>query len=145
MINQSYQLVFAKLVFSLLTKLPLQLAFTCSKIAAETVEQDITCPKLTVIEQRQLMLFQRLFRDFGTNSAHYARVFTVDFEHVFAGLVCTVCETQNFLTLQYTVYSKIPFSRNSYHTETNHLQCIANQLNGFNRHQKFNLERAELF
>ena len=49
-----------------------------------------------------------------------------------------VCETQNLLTLQYTVDSKITFSRNSYHIETSHLQGIANQLNGFNRHSKFN-------
>ena len=75
----------------------------------------------------------------------YNRVFTVDFEHVIAGLVCMVYETQNLLTLQYAVYLKIPFSRNSYHTETSHLQCIANQLNGFNIHWKFNLIRAGLF
>ena len=72
----------------------------------------------------------------------YARVFTVKLEHVIAGLVCKVCETQNLLTLQYTVHSKIPFSRNPSHTETSHLQCIANQLNGFNRHSKFNPTRA---
>ena len=29
----------------------------------------------------------------------YARVFTVKLEHVIAGLVCKVCETQNLLTL----------------------------------------------
>ena len=75
----------------------------------------------------------------------YDRVFTVDFEHVIAGLVCMVYETQNLLTLQYAVYLKIPFSRNPYHTETSHLQCIANQLNGFNIHWKFNLIRAGLF
>ena len=55
-----------------------------------------------------------------------------------------VCETQNLLTLQYTVYSKIPFSKNSYHAETNHLQCIANQLNGFNRDSKFSPTRVGL-
>ena len=75
----------------------------------------------------------------------YNRVFTVDFEQVIAGLVCMVYETQNLLTLQYAVYLKIPFSRNPYHTETSHLQCIANQLNGFNIHWKFNLIRAGLF
>ena len=69
----------------------------------------------------------------------------LEFEHVFADLVCMVCETQNLLTLQYTVHSKIPFSRNSYHTETSHLQCIANQLNGFNRYSKFNPTRAGFF
>ena len=56
-----------------------------------------------------------------------------------------VSETQNLLTLQYTVHSKIPFNRNSHHTETSHLQCIANQLNGFNRHSKFNPTRSEHF
>ena len=35
-----------------------QAAFTCSKLAAETVEQNINqiCFKLTVIEQRQLVV-----------------------------------------------------------------------------------------
>ena len=75
----------------------------------------------------------------------YARVFTGDFKHVIAGLVCMVCETQNLLTLQYKVYSGIPFSRNLYHTETSHLQCNANQLNGFNRHSNFNPTRVGLF
>ena len=51
----------------------------------------------------------------------YAKVFPVDFEHVTVGFVCMVCETQNLLTLQYTVYSEIPFSRNLYQTETSHL------------------------
>ena len=54
----------------------------------------------------------------------YARVFTGDFKHVIAGLVCIVCKTQNFLTLQYTVYSEIPFSRNLYYTETSHLHTM---------------------
>ena len=62
-----------------------------------------------------------------------------------AGLVCMVCQTENLLALQYTVYSEIPFSRNSYHGETSYLQCIANQLIGFNRHSKFNPRRAGLF
>ena len=62
-----------------------------------------------------------------------ARIFTVDIEH----LIALVCETQNLLALQYTVYSEIPFRRNLYHRETSHLQCNANQLNGVNRHSKF--------
>ena len=37
----------------------------------------------------------------------YAKVFPVDFEHVTVGFVCMVCETQNLLTLQYTVYLEI--------------------------------------
>ena len=52
----------------------------------------------------------------------YARIFTVDIEH----LIALVCETQNLLALQYTVYSEIPFRRNLYHRETSHLQCNAN-------------------
>ena len=56
-----------------------------------------------------------------------------------------VCETQNLLTLQYTVYSEIPFRRKLYHTETSHFQCNANQLNGFNRRLTFNETRVELF
>ena len=60
----------------------------------------------------------------------YTTIFTGDFKHEIAGLVCMVCETQNLLTLQYTVYSEIPFSRNLYHTESSHFQCNANQLNG---------------
>ena len=75
----------------------------------------------------------------------YARVFTVEFEHVIPGLRCMVFETQNLLTLRYTVHSKIPLSRSLHHTETSHFQCIANQLNGFNRHLKFNPTRAGLF
>ena len=74
----------------------------------------------------------------------HARLFPDDSGHAIAGLVCTVCETQNLLTLQYTVYSEIPFSRTLYHTETSHLQCYANQLNGFNRHLKFNPTRGGL-
>ena len=73
------------------------------------------------------------------------RFLPADFEHVIASLVCIVCETQNLLTLQFTVYSDIPFSRNSYHTETSHLQCIANQVNDFNRHSKFDPARVGLF
>ena len=34
----------------------------------------------------------------------YARVFPLYFEHVMAGLVCMVCETQYLLTLQYTQF-----------------------------------------
>ena len=56
-----------------------------------------------------------------------------------------VCETQNLLTLEYTVYSEIPFRRKLYHTETSHFQCNANQLNGFNRRLTFNETRVELF
>ena len=37
-----------------------------------------------------------------------------------------VCETQNLLTLQYTVYSEIPFNRNLYHMEIS--QVIYNLL-----------------
>ena len=81
----------------------------------------------------------------GFHSLPYLRVFIVDFQHVIAGLVCLVCETRNLLTLQYTAHSKIPFGRNSYHTETSHLKCIANQLNSFNRHSNFNPTRAGLF
>ena len=51
----------------------------------------------------------------------YAKVFPVDFEHVIVGFSCMICETQNLLTLQYTVYSEIPFRRKLYHTETSHL------------------------
>ena len=75
----------------------------------------------------------------------YAKVFPVDFEHVTVGFVCMVCETQNLLNLQYTVYSEIPFSRNLHQTETSHLQCNANQLNGFNSRSMFNPTRVGLF
>ena len=51
----------------------------------------------------------------------YAKVFPVDFEHVTVSFVCMICETQNLLTLQHTVYSEIPFRRNLYQTETSHL------------------------
>ena len=37
-----------------------------------------------------------------------------------------VCETQNLLTSQYTVYSEIPFNRNLYHMETS--QVISNPM-----------------
>ena len=37
-----------------------------------------------------------------------------------------VCETQNLLTLQYTVYSEIPINRNLYHMEIS--QVIYNLL-----------------
>ena len=51
----------------------------------------------------------------------YTRAFfTGDFKHVIVGLVCMVCETRNLLTLQYTVYLEVPFSRYLYHTETSH-------------------------
>ena len=76
---------------------------------------------------------------------HYAKVFLVDFEHVIVGFSCIVCETQNLLTLQYTVYSEIPFRRKFYHTETRRLQYNANQLNGFNRRSRFNATRVGLF
>ena len=75
----------------------------------------------------------------------YAKVFLVDFEHVIVGFSCMVCETQNLLTLQYTVYSEIPFRRKLYHTETIHLQCNASQLNSFNRRSRFNTTRVGLF
>ena len=75
----------------------------------------------------------------------YAKVFPVDFEHVIVGFSCMVCETQNLLTLQYTVYSEIPLRRKLYHTETSHLQCNANQLNGFNRRSRFYTIRVGLF
>ena len=92
------------------------------------------------------MSFWRLSCYLGTDSTPYARVFTVDFEYIIAGLVCMVCETQNLLTLQYKVYSKkIPLSRNSYHRESSHFQCIANQLSGFNTYSKFNSTRTGLF
>ena len=135
-------------MFALLTKLLSQLAFTCSKSTTETVGQFIRYVpgnRTTVIEQCQLMSLWCLSSYFWTDSTPYAKVFAIDFEHVIAGLVCMVCETQNLLTLQYTVHLKIPFSRNSYHTETSHLQCISNQLNGFNRHSKFNPTRAGFF
>ena len=51
----------------------------------------------------------------------YVKVFPIDFEHVTVGFVSMVCETQNLLILQYTVYSEIAFSRNLYQTETSHL------------------------
>ena len=57
----------------------------------------------------------------------YAKVFPVDFEHVIVDFSYMVCETQNLLTLQYTVYSEIAFRRELYHTETSHLQCNTNQ------------------
>ena len=75
----------------------------------------------------------------------YAKVFPVDFEHVIVGFSCIVCETQNLLTLQYTVYSEIPFRRKLYHTEIIHLQCNANQLNNFNSRSRFNATKVELF
>ena len=75
----------------------------------------------------------------------YAKVFPVDFEHVIVGFSCMVCETQNLLTLQYAVYSEIPFRGKFYHTESGHLQCNANQLNGFNRRSGFNARRVGLF
>ena len=60
------------------------------------------------------------------------------------------CETQDFLTSQYIVYSEIYLEYKSLET------CIiwklvksfiinANQLNGVKRHSKFNLKRAGLF
>ena len=61
----------------------------------------------------------------------YAKVFPVDFEHVIVGFSCMVCETQNLLTLQYAVYSEIPFRGKFYHTESGHLQCNVTQLNSF--------------
>ena len=73
--------------------------------------------KLTVIEQRQLVVLLSLLLT-STDSTPCYSVFTVDFEHVIASLVCKVCETQNFLTSQYTVYLEISFNRNLYHTET---------------------------
>ena len=76
---------------------------------------------------------------------HYAKVFLVEFEHVIVGFSCIVCETQNLLTLQYTVYSEIPFRRKLYHTETIHLQWNASQLNSFNRPSRFNTARVGLF
>ena len=47
---------------------------------------------------------------FWTDSTPYTSVFTVHFEHIIAGLVCMVFET-NLLTSQYAVYSEIPFNR----------------------------------
>ena len=76
---------------------------------------------------------------------HYAKVFLVEFEHVIVGFSCIVCETQNLLTLQYTVYSETPFRRKLYHTEAIHLQRNASQLNSFNRHSRFNTTRIGLF
>ena len=75
----------------------------------------------------------------------YAKVFPVDFEHVIVGFSCVVCETQSLLTLQYTVYSEIPFWRKLYHTETSHLQYNVNRLNSFNRRSGFNATRVGLF
>ena len=75
----------------------------------------------------------------------YAKVFPVDFEHVSVGLSCMVCETQNLLTLQYIVYSEIPFRRKFYHTEISRLQYNANQLNGFIRRSRFNVTRVGPF
>ena len=74
----------------------------------------------------------------------HAKVFPVDFEHVIVGFSC-ICETQNLLTLQYTVYSEIPFRIKLSHKETSHLQCNANQLNGFNRRSRFYTIRVGLF
>ena len=45
---------------------------------------------------------------------------------------------------QHIGYSKIPFNTNLHQIESS-LQCIANQLNGFNRHLKFNPTRSEHF
>ena len=56
-------------------------------------------------------------------------MFTIVFEYVVAGLVCSVCETENILTSQYTVYSEIPFNRDLYHTETNQVIWIPMQSN----------------
>ena len=55
-----------------------------------------------------------------------------------------VCETQNLLTSQYTVFSEKPFNRNLCHIETSQV-INANQWNGFNRHLKFNPKRTGLF
>ena len=49
-----------------------------------------------------------------SDSTPYAGSFTANFEHVIAGLVCMVWETENLMTSQYTVYSEIPFNRNLY-------------------------------
>ena len=40
-----------------------------------------------------------------------------------------VCETQNLLTSQYTVYSEIPFNRNLYHMETSQVIYNSMQIN----------------
>ena len=86
------------------------------------------CVKLTVIEQRQLVVlvcFSLTFSRF----LPYADVFTVDFEHVIASLVCMVCKNQNLLTSQFTVYSGIPFKRNLYYIENNQVIWNPMQIN----------------
>ena len=52
--------------------------------------------------------------------------FLVNFQHVIAGSLCMVCEIQNLLTLQYSVYLEIPFNRNVFHIETS--QVIYNPM-----------------
>ena len=73
------------------------------------------CFKLTVIKQRQLVVLMSFSL---TNNRFHTSCQGFYFEHVIAGLVCMVCETQNLLTSQYAVYSEIPLNRNLYHIET---------------------------